>query len=327
MAEALVERLNDTIDRILARGDATAALADRELARLAVLANELKSCPSPAFRARLRAQLEQRSPAEAGHHARRMAMTTVLEPVSVREGFTTVTPYLQVREAGLADFLAKAFGATETSMTPGAHGVHREVRVGDSMLMIGEGGAPGTVYPRTSFHVFVPDCDAVYDRAIAAGGKSLGAPEDRPYGERSGFVEDPFGNYWFIGTRLGGTPVPEGFRTVAAYIYPPRVRSYIEFLTRAFGAVEEFVHEANGRVMHARVRIGDGAIEMGDAHDLRDEWRATFYLYVADPDALYDRAVAAGATPLSAPENKFYGERVASVSDDAGNTWYIARPA
>ena len=326
MTEALVERLNDTIDRILAREDATRALADPELARLAVLANELKSCPSPAFRARLRARLEQRRPGEAGHDARRMAMTTVLDAVRVREGFTTVTPYIQVREAGLVDFLTKGFGAVETSTTPGADGVRREVRVGDSMLMIDEGGAPGTTYPHTSFHVYVPDCDAIYDRAIAAGGKSLGAPEDRPYGERSGFVEDPFGNYWFIGTRLDGAPVPEGFRTVAAYIYPPRLRSYIEFLTRAFGAVEGLVHEVNGRVMHARVRIGDGALEMGDARDLREGWNATFYLYVADPDALYDRAIAAGATPLSAPENTSYGERVASVRDDAGNTWYIARP-
>jgi uncharacterized glyoxalase superfamily protein PhnB len=174
----------------------------------------------------------------------------------------------------------------------------------------------------------VPDCDAVYERAIAAGGKSLGAPEDRPYGERSGFVEDPFGNYWFIGARLDGPAVPQGFGTLAAYIYPTGgVRPYIEFLTRAFGAAEELVHEQQGRVMHARVRIGDGAIEMGDAQANRGEWQAAFYLYVPDADALYERAVTAGATPLSPPEDQSYGDRLASVRDEAGNTWYIARPA
>ena len=320
MAEALIDRLDRAIDVIVSRGDASAALGDEELAPLAVVAGQLRSCPSASFKAKLRATLERRTA---------MAVTVEKDLLDAqrREGFTTVTPYLQVTEAGLVDFLTKAFGAVETSTTSGQYGVHREVRIGDSMLMIGEGGAEGTTHARTSFHVFVPDCDAVYERAIAAGGKSIGAPEDRPYGERSGFVEDRFGNYWFIATSLGGSPVPEGSRMVTPYIYPPGVRPYIEFLTRAFGAVEEFVHEVNGRVMHARVHIGDGAIEMGEAQNLRDEWKATFYLYVGDADALYERAVSAGATSLSAPQDMWYGDRVASVRDDAGNTWYIARPA
>jgi len=319
MAEALTERLDRVIDVIVARGDASAALADAAVGPLAVVAGELRSCPSASFKARLRANLERRTG---------MSRTMEQELLSVqrREGFTTVTPYLRVKEPGLVDFLRSTFGAVETSTTPGKYGVHREVRVGDSMLMIGEGGPEGTVYARTSFHVFVPDCDIVYARAIAAGGTSKGPPVDRPYGERSGFVEDAFGNYWFIATRLSGPPVPEGFQTVTPYIYPPRVRPYIAFLTRAFGAVEEFVHESHGVVVHARVRIGDGAIEMGEAQN-RDEWQSMFYLYVADADSLYARAINAGATSLSAPEDMWYGDRVASVRDDAGTTWYIARPA
>ena len=111
MAEALTERLDRTIDLVLARRDATAALADAELAPLAVLANELRSCPSAAFKARLRANLERSS-----------VMSTTLEAVEVREGFTTVTPYLQVREEGLLDFLAKVFGAVETSSAKSPRG-------------------------------------------------------------------------------------------------------------------------------------------------------------------------------------------------------------
>jgi len=311
--QALDERLDQAIDRILARRDATAALADAELAPLAVLANELRTCPSPAFKARLRAKLERSS-----------VMSTALESTDIREGFTTVTPYLQVREPGLFDFLAKVFGAVETFSLKGPYGVHREVRIGDSMLMVGEGVPEGTEYSPAAFHIYLPDVDAAFARALAAGARSLGAPEDRSYGERAGFVEDPFGNHWYIATHLGPSPVPAGHGTVTPFIHPRGAASYIAFLSRAFGAVEEFKYEAGGRVMHARLRIGSGAIEMGDAE--AEPMRTWFYLYVPDVDALFDRAVAAGATPLSPPEDKSYGERVASVKDTIGITWYMARP-
>jgi PhnB protein len=315
MAEALTERLDRTVELVLARRDATAALADAELAPLVVLANELRSCPSTAFKLRLRANLERRG-----------TMSAALEAVDVREGFTTVTPYLQVRDEGLLDFLAKVFGAVETSRTMSPHGVHREVRVGDSMLMIGEGGQEGTEYSPAAFHVYVPDVDAAFERALAAGARSLGAPEDRSYGERAGFVEDSFGNHWYIATHLGPSPVPAGHRTVTPFIHPRGVPSYIEFLSRAFGAVEEFKHEAHGVVMHARLRIGNGAIEMGDTQGRVEPERTAFYLYVPDVNALFDRAVAAGATPLSPPADLRYGERVASVKDTMGITWSMARP-
>jgi PhnB protein len=318
MADALVDRLDRTVDLLLDGRDATAAVADSELSPLAGVASDLRHCPSPAFKARLRAQLE-----------RRTVMPMILENVKLREGFTTVTPYIRVRSAGLVDFLAGAFGAVETSVTStGGDSAHREVRVGDAMLMIGEGGPEGgQAFAPASFHVFVPDVDAAFARAMAAGGKSLGAPEDRPYGERSGFVEDTFGNRWYIATSLGPTPVPPGFRTVTPYMHPGGVPSYIDFLQRAFSAVEEFRYEHDGRVMHARVRIGDGAIEMGDAQGQVGSEPIGFYLYVADCDALYEQAVAAGATPLSPPARQSYGDRMGAVRDAMGVTWYIARPA
>src|SRR6185369_14916867 len=137
-----------------------------------------RHAPSPAFRARLLA-----------HLTRRTTMTTlVLEPTKIREGFTTVTPYVRVREAGLLDFLTAVFDAKETfSIRGSAGGMHREVRVGDSMLMIGEGGVEGTLpFAPAAFHVYVPDVDAAFQRAIAAGASSLGDPADRPYWERAG---------------------------------------------------------------------------------------------------------------------------------------------
>ncbi len=317
MADALIERLDQTIDLILSGRDATAALADGELAPLAVLAAELRSCPSPAFKARLRANLE-----------RRTTMSIVLEKAKIREGFTTVTPYVHVRESGLVDFLTTVFGAVETSVTKTPGGVHREVRVGDSMLMIGESGTEGGLaFSPATFHVYVPDVDAAFERAIGAGGKSMEAPADRPYGERLGFVEDAFGNRWYIATHLGPSPVPQGLRTVTPFVHPRGVPSYIDFLTRAFGAVEEFRHDVQGVVMHARIRIGDGAIEMGDTQGRMEPEKTAFYLYVADCDALYAQAVSAGATPLSPPAEQWYGERVGAVQDAMGITWYIAKPA
>ena len=101
-------------------------------------------------------------------------------PRVVREGFRTVTPYVIVRDVpALLDFATRAFEAEETGRFTGA-GLHAEVRIGDSMLMIGEGGAADdpSIAP-AAFHVFVPDVDAAYERAIAAGAKSMGAPIER----------------------------------------------------------------------------------------------------------------------------------------------------
>jgi len=314
MAEALIDRLDRAIDVIVSRGDASGALADAELAPLAVVASQLRSCPSASFKAKLRATLE-----------RRTAMSIVLEPTIIREGFTTVTPYIQARDSGFLDFITKAFGAVEIASAPTPTHVHREVRIGNSMVMISEHASKESPAPHGSFHLFVPDVDATFERAVAAGGKSMGAPENRPYGERSGFVEDPFGNYWFIATSLGPAPVPEGLRTVTPYLHPRSAPTYIDFLTRAFGGVEEFRAEHNGVVMHARVRIGDAAVEMGEAPE-RGE-KPGFYLYVADVDALHDRAVAAGAKSILAPSNQQYGDRLAMVEDPLGVTWAMARPA
>lgn len=317
--ESLVDRLDRTIDDVLGRRDASAALSDPELAPLAVIAAQLRHAPSPAFRARLLAQL-----------TRRKTMTTlVLETTKIREGFTTVTPYVRMREAGLLDFLTTVFDAKETfSLTGSAGGVHREVRVGDSMLMIGEGGVEGTLpFAPAAFHVYVPDVDAAFQRAIAAGATSLGDPADRPYGERAGFVRDAFGNQWYIATAFGESYVPAGRRAVTPFVHPRGVPAYIEFLQRAFNAEVEIRAEHQGIVAHARLTIGSGAIEMGDTQGAVEPQPTGFYLYVPDADALYEQAVAAGATALAPPTDQSYGDRVGSVMDSQGITWFIAKPA
>lgn len=118
---------------------------------------------------------------------------------TVREGFHTVTPYLMVQEAAqLIDFVKQAFGATELFRTTGsAGGIHAEVRIGDSMVMIG--GASSGAMP-AAIYLYMNDVDEVYKRALEAGATSMGEPTDQPYGERVAGVKDAFGNVWWIGT-------------------------------------------------------------------------------------------------------------------------------
>lgn len=246
----------------------------------------------------------------------------------VPEGYLTVTPYIMVQGAAqLIDFVKEAFGATETFRTTGsAGGLHAEVRIGDSMLMLG--GSPGMSFPEmpTAIHLYVNEVDAVFQKAIDAGGTSIQKPSDQDYGERVGGIRDPFGNQWYIAT-LGkdATHVPKDHHTIAAYLHPHRAGKMIDFLKKALGAVEVFRAESpDGIIHHAQIRIGDSYVEMGDAHGPYQPMPTAFYLYVPDVDALYDRAVRGGAISEQPPKDQPYGDRTAHVRDPFGNSWYIA---
>jgi uncharacterized glyoxalase superfamily protein PhnB len=234
----------------------------------------------------------------------------------IREGFQTVTPYLTVVELDrMVAFLTAAFGAKQTERQGG----HAELRIGDSMLMVGGGEQCRGRENTGAFHLYVPDCDATFAQAIAAGAESLGDPADRPYGERSGFVKDLAGNHWYIATRFAWNPAPAGVRTVVPYAFPSKARGFIDFLQRAFGAEPMDIFEEGGRVMHAAARVGDAVIEMGEPGD--DTFLPSmFFLYVEDCDAVYQQALAAGATSQSAPADLPYG-RSATVIDPYGYQW------
>ena len=121
----------------------------------------------------------------------------------IPDGYHTVTPYLIAREsAKLMDFLVSAFGAKEIERlaTPDGTLMHGEVRIGDSVIMLGETkGGDWTPMP-TCIYLYVPDCDAVFRKAIAAGATVQSRPVDQFYGDRCGNVKDPFGNIWCIAT-------------------------------------------------------------------------------------------------------------------------------
>jgi PhnB protein len=256
------------------------------------------------------------------------AAKTTASPIP--KGFHTIAPYLVAQDApGLIDFLKKTFGAEEKSRAIGsAGGIHAEVRVGDSMLMVG-GGGPGLSWRGESqpmaFHVYVEDTDAVYQHALDIGASSIGAPMDQPYGERSGSVKDAAGNYWYIATLQGERYIPEGLHTVTPYLHPLRAEPVISFLKRAFGAGElEKYASPDGVIHHAKIRIGDSVLEMGESHGPYQPMPSMFVLHVPNVDAAYLRAMNAGATSISEPGDQPYGARTADVKDAFGNQWHIA---
>jgi uncharacterized glyoxalase superfamily protein PhnB len=120
----------------------------------------------------------------------------------IPEGYHTITPHLTVQGvAKLIDFLKKAFDAKEIMSHPGPDGriMHAEVKIGDSIVMMGEAGGEWQPMP-AALYIYVPDTDATYKRAIQAGATSVREPADQFYGDRSGGVKDPCGNQWWIGT-------------------------------------------------------------------------------------------------------------------------------
>jgi uncharacterized glyoxalase superfamily protein PhnB len=112
-----------------------------------------------------------------------------------------------LRAEPVITFLKRAFGAQELAKYASPDGVvhHAEIRVGDSVVEMGEPSAEALAkYPPmpTMFYMYVPDCDAVYRRALAAGATSISEPVDQPYGDRNGTVKDAFGNTWYISTHV-----------------------------------------------------------------------------------------------------------------------------
>jgi PhnB protein len=249
----------------------------------------------------------------------------------VPKGYSTLTTYLVAQDAdGLIDFLTKTFGAEETFRSgPGSEGgLHAEVRIGDSMLMVGGGAAGmqwrGTPMP-TAFHIYVPDCDATYARALEAGGTSIDKPADQSYGERSATVKDAAGNSWYIATYKGESYKWPGAPTLQPSLHPLRAEPVLNFVKRAFGAEELGRHATpDGVIHHVTVKIGNALMEMGEAHGPYQPMPTMFYLYVEDCDALYKRALSAGATSISEPKDQPYGDRSGGVTDPFGNKWYIA---
>jgi PhnB protein len=130
-------------------------------------------------------------------------------------------------------------------------------------------------------------------------------------------------------------PIPPGFHTATPYLIVEDAPAAIEFYRRAFDARELMRHtDGEGRVRHAEIMIGDSPIMIAQPFEWLGVRAATphaaraitmaLYVYVADPDALYERAVAAGATPHKPMSDEWYGDRMGGIVDPFGQVWWLA---
>jgi PhnB protein len=130
----------------------------------------------------------------------------------IPEGYHSVTPYLICRGAAKAiEYYVRAFGAEELFRVPAPEGKigHAELQIGDSRVMLADEYPPvGAIGPATlggttvGLMLYVRDCDALFQRAVAAGGVVERPLQDQFYGDRSGTLLDPFGHRWTIATHV-----------------------------------------------------------------------------------------------------------------------------
>ena len=130
---------------------------------------------------------------------------------------------------------------------------------------------------------------------------------------------------------MSANAIPEGSHSITPYLGIDKAAEAIEFYKKAFGATQVMrLDMPDGKVGHAELRIGDSAIMLGSPCDempLRNPGEHSgvgLHLYVQDVDAQFRLAVAAGATAVSEPTNRFYGDRSASVKDPFGHLWFLA---
>jgi PhnB protein len=132
----------------------------------------------------------------------------------IPKDYNSVTPYLVIKGAAQAiEYYKKVFGATETARMNGPDGKigHAELKIGNSNIMLADenpsmgeghtsaatvGGSPVSLY------VYLPDVDSVVKRATDEGAKILKPVQDQFYGDRNGFIRDPFGHLWGIATHI-----------------------------------------------------------------------------------------------------------------------------
>ena len=335
--DQVVERLLAGPDRSVSRPDASRPF-DPGLAPVMEVVSALCDLPRGDFKARLRADLERRAAMASSAKA-----ASQVPPAAVS--------YLAVRNASAAiEFYKKAFGATETVRLTDPDGkiAHAEIRIGSSSIYLADempawqnpspetlGGSAVTIV------LNVADVDAVVRQAVEAGAKVVDPVADQFYGERRGKLLDPFGHVWRVSTRIEDisneemrrrfdalmrqaaettkpvVPIREGFHSVTPYLIVSPAGQLVDFMKEAFGAQEGFRVNRPGEqtIMHSEVKIGDSMIELSDGSAEFPPAPVTMLLRVSDVDAVYKRALEAGAAPFQPVADHDYGSRGGSVKD------------
>ncbi len=244
-------------------------------------------------------------------------------------GYRNITSYLVVRGvATLLDFLHHAFHSDGLIRTPEPDGsiTHAAVKIGDSILEMGEtGGVQHDPLPG-QLHHYLRDVDSAFQRAIAAGAKSLYEPSAMPYGDREAGIEDPSGNQWFLATHSAHSSYRlSHLYDLTAGVRVKDAREFLSFVQSAFNAsiVLKQLNPA-GKFSHAAFKIGDSVLECGEAHGEWGPRTCALHYYTENCDAVFNRALSAGAKLFLPMKDQFYGDRSGGVIDAWGNHWYIA---
>lgn len=127
-------------------------------------------------------------------------------------------------------------------------------------------------------------------------------------------------------------PIPDGYHSVTPYLVVNGGVKALEFYKQAFGAQELFRIERDGKIGHAEIKIGDSPIMLADEHPEMGARSpqslggspVSIMLYVENADRMTEQAVAAGAKVVRPLENKFYGDRSATLTDPFGHTWHVS---
>ncbi len=245
----------------------------------------------------------------------------------LRPAYRAVTPGFSVQ--GSTEFLAflkRAFDAREKEIkwNDDKSIGHGEILIGDSLIEISE-ARPQWPARRCSVHLYVPDADAQFARAVAGGAVAVTPPADAAYGDRTANVRDAAGNNWFIATRREGPAVPAGFHSITPYVITRNAGAVMDWAAASFGAVSRAHYPTeDGKVMHAEMQFDDSIVEFSDGSGEWPPSSCNLHLYVPDVDDAYRRALDGGATSVYAPTNQPYGDRECAVLDHGGNHWFVA---
>jgi PhnB protein len=118
---------------------------------------------------------------------------------------------------------------------------------------------------------------------------------------------------------------PSGHHTVSPYLVVSDANRLMAFLKEVFEGEETERMERDGRLSHGEIRIGDSIVMIGEPSDPSRITHTMLYVYIADPDATFQRGVAAGGTSFEEPTDTPYGDRRAAFRDPFGNEWFVAK--
>jgi uncharacterized glyoxalase superfamily protein PhnB len=249
----------------------------------------------------------------------------------------TITPYLCVHDANAAlDWYRAYFRASVSNVIPWEGRVgHSELEFGGAVFYLSdEAPTLGVLSPRTmgdgastSFVVHVADADAFIERAVA-GGAVLERAVEEAHGTRSGWIRDPFGHRWNIGTPLVDRMAAAAKRRPAEPYYMTLTSPDVERAAVFYNAVLDWqLSEANdggGRHVHnTRMPIGVRPPDMQFGHT--DAGQIDMWWLVRDFDDAVDRVRVAGGTVLSV--TGYDSGREAICEDDQGVQFRLSEPA